>query len=541
MSSKNKFNPLKNFKDDIPASIVVFLVAVPLCLGIALASGAPLFSGLIAGMIGGIIVGAFSGSSLGVSGPAAGLAVIVLNAIQDLGSFEIFLVAVVLAGIIQFILGLVRGGIIAYYFPSSVIVGMLAGIGAIIFLKQITLAFGIAGAESSAVFEEHTVIGAIPHLAEFIRPAGLIITAVSLGILLLWETKFIKNIKGMKIVPGPLVAVVVGSLLAYYFGIKGGLKLPNALMVQIPESESVEGFFSNFSLPDWSALASSEIYITAIIIAIVASLETLLCVEATDKIDPHKRITPTNRELRAQGIGNMVSGLIGGLPITQVIVRSSANIQSGGKTKASAVIHGFLILGSIIAIPHLLNMIPLATLAAILMVVGFKLARPAVWKKQYSNGMRSFVPFVITVLGIVFTDLLTGLGIGLVVAVLFLLYNNFRVAYALQKGDNGSSKEFNIKLAQEVTFLNKASILKTLADLPNDSHVELDLSETEYIDQDVLEVIENFKQSVSVRNIKLTLIDLYKERDKKAPDHITVTVNDRNQKIQKEVIGPGNK
>jgi MFS superfamily sulfate permease-like transporter len=541
MSSKNKFNPLKNFKDDIPASIVVFLVAVPLCLGIALASGAPLFSGLIAGMIGGIIVGAFSGSSLGVSGPAAGLAVIVLNAIQDLGSFEIFLVAVVLAGIIQFILGLVRGGIIAYYFPSSVIVGMLAGIGAIIFLKQITLAFGIAGAESSAVFEEHTVIGAIPHLAEFIRPAGLIITAVSLGILLLWETKFIKNIKGMKIVPGPLVAVVVGSLLAYYFGIKGGLKLPNALMVQIPESESVEGFFSNFSLPDWSALASSEIYITAIIIAIVASLETLLCVEATDKIDPHKRITPTNRELRAQGIGNMVSGLIGGLPITQVIVRSSANIQSGGKTKASAVIHGFLILGSIIAIPHLLNMIPLATLAAILMVVGFKLARPAVWKKQYSNGMRSFVPFVITVLGIVFTDLLTGLGIGLVVAVLFLLYNNFRVAYALQKGDNGSSKEFNIKLAQEVTFLNKASILKTLADLPNDSHVELDLSETEYIDQDVLEVIENFKQSVSDRNIKLTLIDLYKERDKKAPDHITVTVNDRNQKIQKEVIGPGNK
>ncbi|MFZ6051184.1 SulP family inorganic anion transporter [Halocola ammonii] len=539
MSSDNKFSPFKNFKDDIPASIVVFLVAVPLCLGIALASGAPLFSGLIAGMIGGIVVGALSGSSLGVSGPAAGLAVIVLNAIQDLGAFEIFLVAVVLAGIIQFILGLVRGGIIAYYFPSSVIVGMLAGIGAIIFLKQITLAFGIADAESGAVFDEHGIIGGIPYLAELIRPAGLIITAVSLGILLLWETKFIKNIKGMKIVPGPLVAVIVGSLLAYYFGMKGGLKLPNELMVQIPESESIDGFFNNFTFPDWSALANTEIYVTAVIIAVVASLETLLCVEATDKIDPHNRVTPTNRELRAQGIGNVVSGLIGGLPITQVIVRSSANIQTGGKTKAAAVIHGFLILGSIIAIPHLLNMIPLATLAAILMVVGFKLARPSVWKKQFANGMRAFVPFVVTVLGIVFTDLLTGLAIGLVVAVIFLLYNNYRVAYALNKQDNGSGKEFKIKLAQEVTFLNKATILKTLDEIPNDSKVELDMSETQYIDQDVLEVIENFKKSATNRNITLTLVDLYKEREKQAPDHITVTVNDQNQKIQKEVIEPG--
>jgi len=379
--NSEKLNPLKNLKHDIPASIVVFLVALPLCLGIALASGAPLFAGLISGIIGGIVVGALSGSSLGVSGPAAGLAVIVLNAITDLGSFEIFLVAVMIAGVLQLIMGFAKAGIIAYFFPSSVIHGMLAGIGIIIFLKQIPHAFGYDGSpEGDFRFQQvdgHNTFDELIHMLGSVSTGVLIISAISLIILILWDTPFFKKLKFTKLVQGPLVAVVTGILLSIAFATIPGLAISADHMVSVPVPDSFDGFISNFARPDFSALSNPDVYITAIVIAVVASLETLLCVEASDKQDPLKRITPTNRELKAQGVGNLIAGFVGGLPLTQVIVRSSANMQSGGKTKTSAIIHGMLLLLSVVVIPKVLNMIPLGVLAAVLLVVGYKLAKPA--------------------------------------------------------------------------------------------------------------------------------------------------------------------
>ncbi|MEM8890951.1 MAG: SulP family inorganic anion transporter, partial [Bacteroidota bacterium] len=360
-----------NLKYDLPASIVVFLVATPLCLGIALASGAPLFSGIIAGIVGGIVVGMLSGSDIGVSGPAAGLAVIVLNAITSLGAYETFLLAVVIAGVIQTALGFLRAGIIGYYFPSSVIKGMLSGIGIIIILKQIPHAFGYDKVpEGSLAFEQadsQNTISELTNMLNYIEPGALIITAISLAILILWERPFMKRIKLFQLVQGPLVAVVMGIVLNLVFAAAfPNLAIDAKHLVQIPVAEGISGFLGLFTLPDFSQIGNPEIYITAITIAVVASLETLLCVEATDKLDPYKRITPTNRELKAQGVGNFLSGMVGGLPVTQVIVRSSANIQSGGRTKMSAIIHGFFLLFAAMLIPSILNMIPLATLAAIL-------------------------------------------------------------------------------------------------------------------------------------------------------------------------------
>ena len=408
--STNKLSPFKNLKHDVPASIVVFLVALPLCLGIALASGAPLFSGLIAGIIGGIIVGALSGSPLGVSGPAAGLAVIVLNAITDLGGFEIFLVAVMLAGILQLIAGFAKAGIIAYFFPSSVIHGMLAGIGIIIFLKQIPHAFGYdkdpAGDLRFQQVDGHNTFDELIHMLDFISPGVLIVAGISLAILIIWETSFFKKLKFTKLVQGPLVAVAVSIFLGIAFATMPDLAISAEHMVKVPIPDSFDSFLGNFARPDFSALSNPAVYTTAIVIAVVASLETLLCVEASDKQDPDKRVTPTNRELKAQGVGNLISGFVGGLPLTQVIVRSSANMQSGGRSKASAILHGFLLLISVIVIPRVLNMIPLGVLAAILLVVGYKLAKPALFKRMYREGMGQFIPFVVTIVGIVFTDLL---------------------------------------------------------------------------------------------------------------------------------------
>lgn len=542
MSQKNKLHPLKNLKADFPASIVVFLVAVPLCLGIALASGAPLFSGLIAGMVGGLVVGSLSKSGLGVSGPAAGLAVIVLDAIQSLGGYEIFLMAVILAGVIQIIVGFARGGLIAYYFPSSVIMGMLAGIGVIIFLKQLPHAFGYDGdpigdLEFNQVDNENT-FSELVNMLDFISYGAVAIAAISLGILLIWETKFFKEHKFLKLIPGPLVAVVTGILLAIGFEGSEEMALRAQQLVQIPESESIKGFLGNFTLPDWGAIANPDVYFTAGLIAIVASLETLLSVEAIDKLDPHKRITPTNRELKAQGVGNMISGLIGGLPLTQVIVRSSANVQSGGRTRASAVIHGGLILISIIAIPHLLNLIPLATLASILLLVGYKLAKPALFKKMFKQGQGQFIPFVATVAGVVFTDLLMGIGIGLAVAIVFILYNNYKIPFKVQKDGSPQGQNIRIELAQEVTFLNKASILKTLDEIPENSNVEIDTSKTFYMHQDIAEILEDFKIRAREKGMTLTLIDLQEERSKDLPHHITVSVNGDNERMRKEVIEP---
>jgi MFS superfamily sulfate permease-like transporter len=523
MRTSNRLNPFNNLKHDIPASIVVFLVALPLCLGIALASGAPLFAGLISGIVGGIIVGSLSGSPLGVSGPAAGLAVIVLNAITDLGAFDIFLVAVVLAGIIQLIMGFAKAGIVAYFFPSSVIHGMLAGIGVIIFLKQIPHAFGYdADPEGDFSFMQvdgHNTFDELIHMMKFISPGVMIISAVSLIILILWETKLFKKFKLTRLVQGPLVAVVIGIILNKVFAGIPELAVASNHLVSVPVPDSVDGFFSNFTLPDFSALTNSKVYITAIIIAVVASLETLLCVEATDKLDPLKRVTPTNRELRAQGVGNIIAGFIGGLPVTQVIVRSSANQQSGGKTKASAIIHGFLLLISIIAIPQVINLIPLGVLAAILLVVGFKLAKPALFKRMYSQGKGQFIPFIVTILGIVFTDLLIGIGLGMVVAVSIILYNNFRIPYKMNRENLEGKDNIKIVLSEDVSFINKASILKALAQIPNNTHVVIDATNTKFIHYDVIEIIEDFEVNAELRNITVKTINLYKDKQELPIQH----------------------
>ncbi len=506
-SSKNKFHPLKNLGADLSASIVVFLVAVPLCLGIALASGAPLFAGLIAGIVGGVVVGSLSGSAIGVSGPAAGLAIIVLTAIQDLGDYQSFLVAVVFAGVLQVIIGFAKGGTIANYFPSSVIMGMLAAIGIIIFLKQIPHAFGYdvdpIGDMDFHQADQQNTFSELINMLNYISPGAVLITAISLTILLLWDSKWLAKIKFLKTIPGPLVAVASGIGLALIFNRSELLKISSDHFVQIPISESLDGFFSNFTLPNWAALSNPDIYITAVVIAVVASLETLLSVEAADKLDPHKRLTPTNRELKAQGVGNIISGLIGGLPITQVVVRTSANVQSGGVTKASTVSHGLLILLSIISIPFVLNLIPLATLASILLLVGYKLAKPALFVKIYKQGFEQFVPFVATIVAIVTTDLLIGLGIGLLISVLIILYNSFKMPYMIQ---NKNEESIKIELAQEVTFLNKAAIQKALGDIPANSKVEIDISKTAYMHHDVKELIDNFKVNSQGKNIQVQLV-----------------------------------
>ena len=476
----NNSNPFKNFKSDIPASIVVFFVAIPLCLGIALASGAPLFSGLIAGIIGGVVVGALSGSPTGVSGPAAGLAAIVLTAIGTLGSFENFLLTVVLGGAIQLIFGILKAGVIGYYFPSSVIKGMLTGIGIIIILKQIPHFFGYNSAlEGNFAFfhldGENTFSEIIKSL-NFISPGATLIAFIAMFILLLWSNVLTKKGKIFQLIQGPLVAVAVG--IVYFLITQGNATwgISSDLLVRVPVPKDASSFFDQFSFPNYGAISNPQVWITAFTIALVASLETLLCVEATDKIDPYKRVTPTNRELLAQGVGNILSGMIGGLPVTQVIVRSSANIQSGGKTKMSAIIHGVLLLISVILIPTLLNKIPLSILAAILFIVGYKLAKPSLFVSMYKLGWKQFLPFAVTVTGIIFTDLLIGIALGLMVGIVVILIKSFQNSHFLQIEDksNGVHK-IKMTLAEEVTFFNKGAILKELDSLPLESYLELDV------------------------------------------------------------------
>jgi MFS superfamily sulfate permease-like transporter len=512
MSLQQKHGFLANLKHDLPASIVVFLVAVPLCLGIALASGAPLFSGIIAGIVGGIVVGLLSGSPLGVSGPAAGLAVIVLAAIQELQAFETFLLAVVVSGVIQLILGFIKAGVIGYYFPSSVIKGMLSGIGIIIILKQIPHAFGYdevpEGDFGFFQTDGHTTLSDFSYMLEVISPGALIIATISMAILILWERPFIKRISVFKVIQGPLVAVIAGIGLNLLFQSMPSLALDVDQVVNIPVSESIVGFFGQFTLPDFTQITNPQVYVVAVTLAVVASLETLLCVEATDKLDPFKRVTPTNRELKAQGVGNVISGLIGGLPVTQVIVRSSANIQSGGRTKASAFFHGILLLLCVMSIPHVLNLVPLASLAAILFVVGYKLAKPTLFKEMYHMGKSQFVPFMVTILGIVFTDLLMGIALGLVVAIMNILWNNYRIPYHFDPENYQSGAPITIELAEDVSFLNKASILRTLNKLPNNTHVVIDGNKTKSIHPDVVEIIEDFRQNAQTRGIVIEVVGL---------------------------------
>lgn len=503
---------------DLPASVVVFLVATPLCLGIALASGAPLFAGIIAGIVGGIVVGLASGSALGVSGPAAGLAVIVLNAIATLGAWETFLLAVVISGVIQLILGFARAGVIGYYFPSSVIKGMLTGIGLTIILKQLPHAVGYdATPEGSMAFTtpggENTFAG-LAHMFSMVHPGAVVVALISVALMLLWDMPVIKRRKASLWIQGPLVAVAFGIILNELFGrASPGLAIPASHLVQLPIPSSLSSFAGLFTLPDFTQVSNSAVYTTAVTLAVVASLETLLCVEATDRLDPQRRVTPTDRELKAQGLGNIVSGLLGGLPVTQVIVRSSANIQSGGRSKLSAILHGVLLLVAVIAIPSLLNRIPLASLAAILILVGFKLAKPALFVSMYRLGWYQFAPFIVTVVGILLTDLLIGIALGLAVAVFHILLNNYRNPFFV---DDDPGPGVRLVLSEDVSFLNRAAVMRMLDAIPAGSTVEIDATRTMNIDYDVYELIKEFGQRAKMLDIDVTLrglTELRREND----------------------------
>lgn len=503
-------NLLSNLKYDLPASVVVFFVALPLCLGIALASGAPLFSGIIAGIIGGIIVGSISGSALGVSGPAAGLAAIVLSAIASLSSFEDFLLAVVLAGVIQIIFGILKAGIIGHYFPTSVIKGMLTGIGIIIILKQIPHFFGYdadpEGDWDFIQFDGENTFTEILVSLNHITIGSTIIAFVAIFVMLLWDKILSKKHQFFKLIQGAFVAVLLGILYQLFLGDHEVFGINNTHLVNVPVPTSFESFLEVFAFPNFSAISNTQIWTIAFTIALVASLETLLSVEATDKLDPHRRDTPTNRELFAQGTGNIVSGLIGGLPITQVIVRSSANVQSGGRTKVSAIIHGFFLLIAVVSIPNVLNLIPLSVLASILLIVGYKLANPALFIKIYKLGKKQFIPFIATVLVIVFKDLLWGIGVGLVFSVMQVILNSYKNSHFLDKiVKKDENNLLVIKLAEELNFLNKGAILRELDSIQKHTDVLIDFTHNKYIDYDVIEVIENYLIRAKERDINVSL------------------------------------
>lgn len=511
METKNIF---KDFKNDLPASIVVFFVALPLCLGIALASGAPLFAGIIAGIVGGIVVGIASGSPLGVTGPAAGLAVIVLTSIATLGSWPAFLLAVVLAGIIQLIMGFAKAGFIAYFFPSSVIKGMLTGIGLLIILKQIPHALGWdkdpIGDDAFLQADGQNTFSEITKAFDYVTPGAVLIAAISIAILILWDKVLTKKHRIFQLLQGPIVVVILGIGMNYLFQ-AGTLNfsLADDQVVRLPVANTLMEFLSQFTFPDFSAITNIEVWKIAVVLAIVASLETLLCVEATDKLDPNKRVTPTNRELKAQGLGNIVSGLIGGLPLTQVIVRSSANISFGGKSKLSAIMHGLFLLISALTIAGMLNMIPLASLAAILIMVGYKLAKPMLFKDMYKLGWEQFIPFTATVVGILATDLLKGITIGLLFGIFYTLRHSYRNSHHMKETitTEEGHQVYHLVLAEEVSFFNKASVIKQLEEIPGNSRVIIDCTKSKSIAHDVVELIREFRVNALSKNISVETIN----------------------------------
>jgi len=493
-----KINLLANLKADFASGLVVFLVALPLCLGIALASGAPLFSGIIAGVVGGIVVGYLSQSHLSVSGPAAGLTAIVLTAITDLGAFNIFLLAVLLAGVMQLLLGFIKAGSISNYFPTNVIEGMLAGIGVIIFLKQIPHAFGYdpdyEGDMSFLQPDGQNTFSELFSVLSHIQLGSVLITLISLGILILWsKTAFLQR---LKLVPAALVAVIISVLLNEFF-IQSGSSLAIAKdhLVTLPIPTSLEAFADIIITPDFTAIANPKVWMVALTIAIVASIETLLCIEAADRMDAKKRYTDTNVELKAQGVGNIISALLGGLPMTSVVVRTTANNTAGAKSKMSAIIHGVLLLISVVAIPAVLNKIPLATLAAVLLLVGYKLANPKTIKHFWKKGKYQFIPFAATFAAVVFTDLLKGVALGMIISIIFVLKGNMKRAYVFRKEEYKDGDVIHIDLAQEVSFLNKAAIKATLNAIPENSKVIINAEDTVYIAHDVLDLIKEFKKT----------------------------------------------
>jgi MFS superfamily sulfate permease-like transporter len=500
---------LTNLRSDFPASIVVFFVALPLCLGIALASGAPLLAGLIAGVVGGVVVGAISGSNLGVSGPAAGLAAIVASAITQLGSFETFLVAVVLAGVIQVVFGILRFGIIGYFFPNSVILGMLTGIGIIIILKQIPHLFGYdtepMGADEFIEPSGENTFSAIAHVISNITKGSMIIGFLGLALIVFWDNVLAKKAKIFKLIQGPIVAVVLGTVLKVIFDSMPDLSVKDIHLVSIPMASSINEYLSFLSFPDFSQITNPQVITIAFSLTLIASLETLLSVEATDKLDPAKNVTPPNRELFAQGTGNIISGLIGGLPITQVIVRSSANIQSNAKSKLSTIIHGIFLLLAVLAIPSLLNHIPLSVLAAVLITVGYKLAKPALFKKMWERGWTQFVPFITTIVVIVAKDLLWGIMVGLFIGIIVIMVKSYQNSLFLHI-DKSDDKIIKMNFAEEVTFLNKGAIAKQLNSLPNNVTLELDVRNSKYIDNDVIDILEDFVVQAKNKNITVELL-----------------------------------
>lgn len=492
-------------KYDLPSGLVVFLVALPLCLGISLASGAPFFSGLISGIIGGIVIGSLSGSNLSVSGPAAGLAALVLAAITNIGAFDLFLCAVLIAGIIQILISLAKLGGIASYFPSSVIKGLLTSIGILIIAKQIPHAVGY-DKNSKGLLSEfgdedwHELLQPLQH----INAGALIICVLAILIMLVWEKPFIKN--RIKFIPGALVAVIAGIILNEIFKGSGSvLAVSKDHLVQIQAAKSPSDFLSFFTLPDFNGFLNSKVIITGIMIAIIASLETLLSIEAIDNLDPERKVTNTNRELLAQGIGNTVAGMIGGLPLTSVIVRSSANVHAGAKTRFSTIFHGFLLLVCVVTIPGLLNYIPLSALAAILLLTGYKLCKLSVFSAILKNGKYQYIPFFVTVIVIICIDLLglykplkgegllIGVIAGLIAAFGAILHGNLKNSYFFHKDQHHEGDIIKIRLSEEVSFLNKAAIRETLDHIPGNSKVVIDASHTDYIDFDVLELIKEFR------------------------------------------------
>ncbi len=498
-----------SWKADLPASLVVVLVALPLCLGIALASGAPLASGIVAGVLGGIVVGLLSNSQLMVSGPAAGLTAIVVAGITTLGSFENFLVAVVIGGLLQVAFSIARAGVIGYYIPSAVIKGMLAAIGIILILKQIPHAVGFdadfEGDESFIQPGAGTTFSALGEVLQHVQLGAVIIATIALAVLVLWSRPALKK---LKVVPAPLVVVLLGIGLNALFATSfPSLAIRSTHLVQLPVAESPSDWLNFFSMPDWSAITRLATWRLGLTIAIVASLETLLSLEATDKMDPFKRESDTNRELLAQGIGNTISGLIGGLPLTGVIVRSAANIDAGARTRWSAILHGVFLLAFVLAIPTFLNLIPLAALAAMLLYTGFKLAAPALFRTAWSLGRSQFIPFVVTVLAIVLTDLLVGIAIGLAVAAMFILAQYLRQP-ALQVISPRGAVLTRYRLPDQATFLSKANIERTLSDLPDGSRIEIDGTHTTRFDYDVLEQLHEFTATAALRGIDYRLVNI---------------------------------
>ena len=512
-----KINLFANLKSDFASGLVVFLVALPLCLGIAMASGAPLFSGIIAGVVGGIVVGFLSQSHVSVSGPAAGLTAIVLTAITDFGAFDVFLMSVFIAGVIQLALGFLKAGSISNYFPTNVIEGMLAGIGIIIILKQIPHAFGYdADFEGDQAFIQNDGSNSFSFLFDVINHIQLgavVISVISLIILISWDK--VPFLKQLKLVPGALIAVILGVVLNEIFISTGSpLAIAKEHLVSLPVPKSFDEFKSIIITPNFSAVTNPQVWVVGVTIAIVASIETLLCIEASDRMDVQKRYTDTNVELRAQGIGNIVSSLLGGLPMTSVVVRSSANNNAGAKSKMSAIIHGVLLLVSVLSIPALLNKIPLATLATVLILVGYKLAKPATFLHFWEKGKYQFVPFIATLVFVVATDLLKGVALGIIISIIFVLRGNLKRAYSFKKEEYEDGDVIHIDLAQEVSFLNKAAIKLTLSEIPENSRVIINAHDTEYIAHDVLDLIREFKETRAIdENIKVKLKGFKKAYD----------------------------